>query len=516
MKYLSFIIMCSFLIVGCSREQSHNELLVEAERTVFEHPDSAVRLLESFWGDTTLTEADQALYGLVYTEALHRSGLSTASDSLILTSRRYYEATGDEARLARALLHHGIVLYKQQQANRAVLTMKQAEQLAASQDAPAFKWFLYAVLGDVNDNVGNYTLTLRYYRQALTEARACHNDDWTVRTLNNIAQTFDLLGERDSLQYYTKQAQPLAPKTDGEVRATYLVNQASLKLQVGKRREAKDCLLRAQAISPTDRGAKLLTDIYIIEGDSTAAIDELYRLTHSLSPDVAIKSYRMLIRLLRRQGDTAGVARYSQQLNDVYQRLYERSDAAGITDLQMQYDEQQRERRQYQTTIALLATVLLLSLFVAASVWYHRRRIDQLNARFAQSQQRYDLTRRQLTQMRRQKEREQLENSRQLKDVIARLHGAADRGQSADDEDLSTLAQLSFAQSPKLRELLSVLNTREQTVCLLTRHNFLPTEIATLTISTPQTITNTRVRLLKKLFDQTGGAKDFDIAIKRY
>lgn len=53
-------------------------------------------------------------------------------------------------------------------------------------------------------------------------------------------------------------------------------------------------------------------------------------------------------------------------------------------------------------------------------------------------------------------------------------------------------------------------------MCLLTVHNFLPSEIANLTIATPQAITNTRVRLLRKLFGETGGAKDFDTAIKEY
>ena len=513
MKHLKLFIF-SLIIVGCSHEQSHNNLLVEAEQAVAEHPDSVVRLLEPFWGDTTLTEADQALYGLVYTEALHRSGLSTHADSLILLSRMYYERTGNEARLARALLHHGIVLYKQQQTNKAVLTMKWAEQLAARQDAPAFKWFLYSVLGDVNDNVGNYTQTLRYYKQALAEAQACGNEEWTVRTLNNIALTFDILGERDSLQYYNKQAQPLAPKTEGEVRATYLVNQASYKLQVGHRKEAKDYLLKAQAISPTDRGAKLLADIYLQEGDSTSAVQEWYRLTNSLSPDVSIQSYRQLIKFLSRRGDTAGVAEYSQRLNEVYHHLYERSDAAGIIDLQTQYDEQQQERRQYQTTIALLATIILLAALIAVAIWYNRRRIDQLNMRFVESQQKYDLTRTELTRMRRQKEREMRENSQQLKAVTARLHSTADRGKAANEEDVTTLAQLSYALSPELRTLLSVLTAKEQTVCLLTRQNFLPTEIATLTISTPQAITNTRVRLLKKLFNQSGGAKDFDQMIK--
>ena len=117
--------------------------------------------------------------------------------------------------------------------------------------------------------------------------------------------------------------------------------------------------------------------------------------------------------------------------------------------------------------------------------------------------------------MRRQKEREQRENSRQMKDVVSRLHTTANKGRAADDDDINALAQLSYANSPKLRELLTELNAKEQTVCLLTVHSFLPTEIAALTISTPQAVTNTRVRLLKKLFQQTGGAKDFDMAIKR-
>ena len=118
--------------------------------------------------------------------------------------------------------------------------------------------------------------------------------------------------------------------------------------------------------------------------------------------------------------------------------------------------------------------------------------------------------------MRRQNERERRENSHQMKEVVSSLHASANKGQAATDEDANNLAQISFSQNPELRELLSNLNSKEKLVCLLTIQNFLPTEIATLTISTPQTITNTRVRLLKKLFNETGGAKDFDNAIKRY
>ena len=510
---LLFLIL-SLFIVGCSSEQTHNDFLTKAEQIVFEQPDSVVRMLAPRWYDTKMTEADRALYGLLYTEALHRSGLLTGSDSLILASRKYYEDRGDKEHLSRALLHHAIILYKQKQTHEAILTMKRAEHMANDIDKPAYKWYLYAVLGDVNDNVGNNPQTLRYYQQALAEAQRCKKDDWIVQTLNNIAMTFDMLGQSDSLKYYTDKAKPYAPKTSGEIRATYLVNKASYLMSMSKQQEAKRLLVESMSYSPTDRASKLLADIYMKEGDMESAAQQWYRLTNSFTPDVSIQSYRLLIQYQNRKGDREGVAEYSQRLNEVYHSLYEHSDAAGIIDLQTQYDEQQKERRQYRTTIALLSAILLLVIAAIIIIRYSRRRIDLLNARFLESQEKYDLTRSELTKMRRQKEREQRENSRQLKAVIARLHASANKGKAADDEDLNLLAQISYAQSPEFQALLSVLNTKEQNICLLTRHNFQPTEIATLTISTPQTITNTRVRLLKKLFGETGGAKDFDAAIK--
>ena len=81
---------------------------------------------------------------------------------------------------------------------------------------------------------------------------------------------------------------------------------------------------------------------------------------------------------------------------------------------------------------------------------------------------------------------------------------------------MNALAQHAYALSPNLQLLLAPVTTKEQNICLLIRHNFQPTEVATLTISTPQTITNTRVRLLKKLFNETGGAKDFDARLRSF
>jgi hypothetical protein len=164
----------------------------------------------------------------------------------------------------------------------------------------------------------------------------------------------------------------------------------------------------------------------------------------------------------------------------------------------------------------LLSAILLLIIVTIVGIWYSRKRIDKLNARFVESQMKYDRTREELTKMRLQREREERENSERLKTIISSLHATANKGQAAGDEDMNALAQCSYTLNPNLQLLLSQLNAKEQDVCLLIRYNFQPSEIATLTISTPQTITNTRVRLLKKLFNETGGAKDFDVKLKAF
>jgi hypothetical protein len=118
--------------------------------------------------------------------------------------------------------------------------------------------------------------------------------------------------------------------------------------------------------------------------------------------------------------------------------------------------------------------------------------------------------------MQRQKKRQQRDNSRQLKDVTARLHKSAMLGQPAADEDVSTLQQVCFSLNPELLTLLKPLGVREQALCLLIYHHFQPSEIACLLMASPQSITNMRVKLLKRLFGETGGAKDFDQHLLSY
>lgn len=103
-------------------------------------------------------------------------------------------------------------------------------------------------------------------------------------------------------------------------------------------------------------------------------------------------------------------------------------------------------------------------------------------------------------------------------DVVFRMHDLAAQGRTAMPTDWQQLVEAIAPQLPGLMAKLSApdchLSDREMRVCLLIRLRFIPSEIATLVIASPQVITNIRVRLLEKIYRRKGGARMFDELIR--
>ena len=240
MKKIVVILTCSLVFAACSSEYSRNTKLLQAEAFCQQNPDSTIRLLYGLDIDSFSIEADRALYGLVFTEAIHRIGLILSSDTLISLSQQFYEQQGDDVRLARACLHHGIVLYGQQRYGEAFRLLKRAEELADDLNDLALNYELYAVMGDINDNANNYPLTLDYYHRSLRAAELLGNKEWMVRQLNNLATTFDAMNNTDSLKTYIERCRPLLDSVQGPIRATMLTNLGSYYLHQNDLDKAKE------------------------------------------------------------------------------------------------------------------------------------------------------------------------------------------------------------------------------------------------------------------------------------
>ncbi len=493
----------SLFLLGCSQGQPSHPVLAEAEAAVDHEPYKAIQLLNAYGVDSFAAQRDKALYGLVFTEALHNIGLSSHNGPLIAFSQSYFDSVGDNRRRVRAMLHNGITEYGQGRLLAAVQLIKQAERLAGEEDDDYVDYYLASVMGDINDNAHNTKLTLHYYRRALAAAQHSGSIEWRVRAMNNLVSAFDAAGAADSMLYYIDKARPLIDSVKGEARSMAMVNMASRFFREGNLQEAVALIKKALGEMPCDKGHKLLADIYAAQGDTAAACELWYQALYAYDTDVQTKSYQRLIDYFWRHRDYFRAGDLSRRLNEVYENNYVKNQPAEVIDIQTQSDAAAKERSQYRAVIVLMTAAILLLCAVIAVVLYHRwhtsrlnRTIERLNARYLGWN---------------------MEEQLMTAAPVAHLHRLAARGQEATDGDWTALHLLMTQQAPTLLARLSstgTLTTKELNVCLLIRLRFIPSEIGTLTSTSPQTITNMRGRLLLKLFGEHGGARDFDAKMR--
>ena len=102
-------------------------------------------------------------------------------------------------------------------------------------------------------------------------------------------------------------------------------------------------------------------------------------------------------------------------------------------------------------------------------------------------------------------------------DMVKQLHSYAACGQFATSFELNTIMEQTKILLPNFYAHISsqhnLLTYREMLICVLTRLNFIPSEIASLLDIRMQQVTNSRSSINKKLFHNSG-TKNLDMSLK--
>ena len=111
-----YITIIFFLIIsGCSRSGQVNKQipeLVKAEKVMFDHPDSALHILESMEKPSSRTDKENhALWCLLTSQAKVKLIMKIPSDSLVKIAYDYYKPTNNAKRKAMASLYMGDINY---------------------------------------------------------------------------------------------------------------------------------------------------------------------------------------------------------------------------------------------------------------------------------------------------------------------------------------------------------------------------------------------------------------------
>ena len=160
-----FVILCAILFAGCGNQQVR-KTLNQAESIMDQQPDSALSLLKQIEGNRILSEKQNALYALLYSQALDKNYIDITNDSLINIAVDYYQNHGSARHRFLSLFYQGRVYYNAKNYAKSMIAYTQAEQLYDKFDDDYYKGMLQTQKGTIYDRYANYKKGLEAYQEA--------------------------------------------------------------------------------------------------------------------------------------------------------------------------------------------------------------------------------------------------------------------------------------------------------------------------------------------------------------
>ena len=556
------LLATAILMVACGQGKKYDSTIIRAESMTDTDPHGALTLLYGHKDSLCAGPADSALYELAYTEAVHGLDVKLTNSRYISESVAYFDRCSDKRRRARALVQLALCLYDNGQLHDAVLNMKIAEEAAAGTDDSFLSFRVAAALAQMNIVTGHHDLVMKYRRMELDAAQRTGSTNHVARAWNDMATEYLRINRTDSFMMCMNHCRPLLPKAGPEVQSLIRTNLGCYYMNRGDTARANRLLTMAYVGCPDRMASLRLGDIYAAANDMKRAERMWYDAADSDVPAISKSALKKLITLARIRNDEKSQLFLSDRLNNVYDRDVSTETASSLVELQNNYDSRRSERIYRAQMMRLGGAAAILIMALAGFLVYHRRRVShygrvinrqkltlkELNAGYTRDLESYRALRRRLDELQQAREKDVRlieEKTREMEkmqaqlaeyqndrrnpeqwnmedrlinaDCVYALHRLASVGRTAEKQDWDALHQLTNKYDSRLNALFAGhtnLSSNEINITILTRLRFIPTEIAVLTGMSSQSVTNTRARLLQKIFGVKGGAKEFDDRIR--
>ena len=259
-------LLAILFFTGCyNREQISR--LDEAEALLQNKPDSALTILQQLKSEGS--QAEQARYALLYSEALDKNHIKATNDSLIRRAWEYYKHhPKDLRRQCKTLYYWGKVKLRAGDKPGALRLYLKVEEKLKDTNEPYYAGLLYSQIGEVYYDQMNYSRAYHYFREARNNFRQADNTrEETKATLDMAAATFNSKDMEKAMRLYSA-ALDLADehKYDKLAKAS-LTNLASLYVVSGKKQIPHDLLQRIELSARQDTlyGYHTLVDVNLLK-----------------------------------------------------------------------------------------------------------------------------------------------------------------------------------------------------------------------------------------------------------
>lgn len=215
-NYIFVLIVGFMLFSACTSSKSDSAALLpelaEAEKIMYEHPDSALHILESMPMPNTTDKFQHATWALLMTQARYKN-IIEQSDTLINIAYDYFINKEDAQRRAMVLYYKGAICYEHKQIEEAQeYYLKATGEVEKTLDYQ-LAHLIYVELGDLYLRRSFYEDALANFEKALHYAQLAKSDRYISTSYLNLARATSVLGRRDSSITYYEEAIKYSKRT---------------------------------------------------------------------------------------------------------------------------------------------------------------------------------------------------------------------------------------------------------------------------------------------------------------
>ena len=552
----------------------HN--IATADSIVNVNPKAALAFIDSVTGSGDLSRASKMKFALLKAKA--RNKLYLPADSAMLeTLAEYYDnhGTANDRMLTQYII--GCSYIDRNDAPRALQSFQDAIEMADTTDTECDYGTLsriYSQMSNILNDEMSFTYALEAGKKSIRYALAAKDTFNAISGYSYLTASYYFTQPDSVLSVNLKAAEMY--KEHGYIQdaaATYGIP-IFLLIEKGKLKEAKPYMDLYETYSgiydsktkTTKKGHEIY---YYVKG-------MYYVLTHNLDSaeyfarkelrttsdfDNRQGAAKCLYMIYKKKRQTDSIIKYAEMWNAATDSAYANMSTTHLQQMRAKYDYSQSERIAERnaaeaTRMKLLAAIfvlaLVLSLFFILFIMQKRKKdaaiAKQLNAKNALYLLLLDKKEKELREAQNAKQvneiliKEKVAEVKNLQDKLSELHGLsietdidrdkniheaaityhlheiASSGCKAKQSDIDELQKLFETNMQHFIAALNKynrLNKTETTICCLVKLNFIPSEIGCLLNISPQSLTNIRKRLNKKIFGVDGGAKDLDYKVRK-
>ena len=372
MRRLIFFFLLG-IIVSCSSERDTVRLVNQAEKIVQEHPDQALRMLDTLSRGNFSSRKERARYGIVKSMALTKNWIEPSSDSLIRPAVDYYGKSRQYDYRMKAWFYFGRVQLVQGELVASLYSFKQAEHAAENTGDDRYKGLIQMGLADVYNRNYNSPEALKHVKKALPFFLAVNDRyNYDVTQLRQ-AEELRNLEEWDTAEALFDSLAAI-PDADKYIIKRSLLGCAHLCIHRPdpKPDKAKELLLNALQRFPgelTEIDYCNLAQAFAMTGDIAQA-EGILDQVEALNPKYfGLKSFRAEI--LSRKGDYKGAYRLSgdayRMENKIIRETLKQSTAVAERDYFTMMESQALLRTKKRNSLIIF--IVVGSILLIAGLW---------------------------------------------------------------------------------------------------------------------------------------------------